>query len=651
MPDTAVKRPRKPGANASHATAFLAGGGDTAKRMRLRDWARTLLGTPTAGPRACGPRCASSSAPATDAPFLGDRYATLYNDAAKALVCGKHPGLIGEAVEIAWPDLWTAIGAHLQHVRGASEAAYLDSVDLPVAGRHAGEPARFAMSLTPLPGDDGGPGGVLCVLNETESFHEDIIEISSQLDRESVIRKVTAAATRITKARYGVFAPAGDPQAIRLDDASNDARQPAIAAQFQVPSGQAVRSFLAVPVQARGGDRLGTLLLGHDEPSMFDTRAERNARALAAHAAVAIDNANLFTTARWEIEERSRAEETLTQLHELAARLTAVEDMDSALQAILETAVSLQGAQLGSINLHDRAKGGLVLRATVGFDEAARAEMAVVKLGPSSTACASCYQHQARVTVLDTETDPGLREFPRVLAPPRVSRGPLHSHLHARRRAARRPLRALRRKPHADDPRGPARRGLRTTRGGRDRASPQPRGGARKRAPLSRDRRIDQLRRLGVRRARPLCLRERFLSQAHRTHAGKLREGDVDPHPAPGRRDARARAVEGMHGLGARLGSASPGAYHQRRLARDPLARRGDPRGGWPHHGLGGHESRHRSPEARRGRAARARPAQERVPGHARPRASQPPSPRSATGSRSCASGARIRAWSSRRAP
>src|SRR5258706_1138747 len=94
---------------------------------------------------------------------------------------------------------------------------------------------------------------------------------------------------------------------IRLDDVTKDSRYGQVGPHHGMPKGHLpVRSYLAVPVVAATGEVLGGLLFGHPEPAMFDERAERNARAIAAHAAVAMDNAKLFGIARREIEERSR---------------------------------------------------------------------------------------------------------------------------------------------------------------------------------------------------------------------------------------------------------------------------------------------------------------------------------------------------------
>ncbi|HTL66041.1 MAG TPA: PAS domain S-box protein [Lacunisphaera sp.] len=77
----------------------------------------------------------------------------------------------------------------------------------------------------------------------------------------------------------------------------------------ELPSGQVpIRSYLAVPVVSRGGDVLGGLFFGHPEPAVFTEEAETVVVALAAQAAIAIDNAKLYAALELELEEQRRAE-------------------------------------------------------------------------------------------------------------------------------------------------------------------------------------------------------------------------------------------------------------------------------------------------------------------------------------------------------
>jgi two-component sensor histidine kinase len=79
-----------------------------------------------------------------------------------------------------------------------------------------------------------------------------------------------------------------------------------------------VVSYLAVPVVSRSGKVLGGLFFGHEQPGVFTLREERIVGGIAAQAAIAIDNAQLFAEATREIEERKRVE---TQQRLLLAEL------------------------------------------------------------------------------------------------------------------------------------------------------------------------------------------------------------------------------------------------------------------------------------------------------------------------------------------
>ena len=81
-----------------------------------------------------------------------------------------------------------------------------------------------------------------------------------------------------------------------------------------------VRSYLAAPVQSRGGEVVGGLFFGHPEPGVFTERAERIVAGIAAQAAIAIDNARLYQAAQNEIAERTKAQSALHDLNETLER-------------------------------------------------------------------------------------------------------------------------------------------------------------------------------------------------------------------------------------------------------------------------------------------------------------------------------------------
>lgn len=187
---------------------------------------------------------------------------------------------------------------------------------------------------------------------EAETLHALARGLSSELELQPLVQKVTDAGTQLTGAKFGAFfyntlgesgesyllytlsgAPReafekfGAPRAtslfgptfrgegtMRIEDVFKDPRYGKNAPHYGMPKGHLpVRSYLAVPVVARSGEVIGGLFFGHPEPGVFTERAERLAEGLAAQAAVAVDNARLFEKAKREIDDRTRAEAALRE--------------------------------------------------------------------------------------------------------------------------------------------------------------------------------------------------------------------------------------------------------------------------------------------------------------------------------------------------
>jgi GAF domain-containing protein len=109
-----------------------------------------------------------------------------------------------------------------------------------------------------------------------------------------------------------------------------------------------VVSYMAVPVVSRSGEVHGGLFFGHDSPGVFTKDSEEIVAAIAAHAAIAIDNARLLEASHSEVAQRRRAEVSLARrmdeqvaLYRFTNRLYRAESpsdvYDSALDAILRT--------------------------------------------------------------------------------------------------------------------------------------------------------------------------------------------------------------------------------------------------------------------------------------------------------------------------
>jgi PAS domain S-box-containing protein len=156
-------------------------------------------------------------------------------------------------------------------------------------------------------------------------------------------RSYTSAA--VAKDSFGLAAPRASrfptrlfssDGPLRIDDVRtmSQSAMPGVEGSFGAPT---VASYLAVPVVSRTGRILGGLALSHPEPGVFTKREERIVAGIAAHAAVAIDNAELYESeraARQAAEAASRAkDEFLAMLgHELRNPIGAIRNSVEALE-------------------------------------------------------------------------------------------------------------------------------------------------------------------------------------------------------------------------------------------------------------------------------------------------------------------------------
>ena len=187
-----------------------------------------------------------------------------------------------------------------------------------------------------------------------QTLNEVATAMAGELDLHKLVQIVTDAATKLTGAKFGSFfynvlnekgesyllytlsgaareefekfgmmprnTPVFEPTfrgtgVVRSDDITKDPRYGTMSPHHGMPKGHLpVCSYLAAPVISRTGEVLGGLFFGHSEPGQFTAHAERLVVGIAVHAAIAIDNARLYSKAEQELRRRQSAEAAMQLL-------------------------------------------------------------------------------------------------------------------------------------------------------------------------------------------------------------------------------------------------------------------------------------------------------------------------------------------------
>jgi PAS domain S-box-containing protein len=172
---------------------YLAGGGEMGERTRTFDWSRTPV-----GPIADWPQSLRIAVHI----MLNSRYAMwmgwgaeftfFYNDAYAQMTLGpKHPWALGRSAREVWSEIWGDIGPRAESVVRTGTATWDERLLLFLERRGFKEESYHTFSYSPLPDDQGGIGGMLCVV--TEDTERTIGERRLRALRELAARTTAAA--------------------------------------------------------------------------------------------------------------------------------------------------------------------------------------------------------------------------------------------------------------------------------------------------------------------------------------------------------------------------------------------------------------------------------------------------------------------------
>jgi PAS domain S-box-containing protein len=305
-----------------------------------------------------------------------DSIITSWNKGAERVFGYTSDDIIGKSITILIPDdRQDEENLILGKIRKGERIEHYETIRV----KKDGTPIDVSLSISPIKAPDGKIIGASKIARDISARKQiekrlqeqtEVVEtinrigqiLSAELDQHKLVEAVTDAATDLTDAEFGSFfynvldengesymlyALSGVPReafenfpmprntelfgptfrgerTIRIADVKKDPRYGKSAPYYGMPPGHLpVASYLAAPVITRSGEVIGGLFFGHSKPDRFSERHERIIEGLAAQAAIAMDNARLYESAKKSIIERERllaSEQEARRIAELASR-------------------------------------------------------------------------------------------------------------------------------------------------------------------------------------------------------------------------------------------------------------------------------------------------------------------------------------------
>ncbi len=181
------------------AISFLQGGGEMGKLIREKDWSANPVGEPGTWPQSL--RITLGILLSSKFPMFlwwGKELTCFYNDAYRPSLGneGKHPEILGQSAEKAWPEIWHIIKPLIDQVLAGDGATWSEDQLVPIYRNGHIEDVYWTFSYSPVKDEEGTINGVLVVCTETTN---QVITLKKLADSEQQIRNLIKMASHELK--------------------------------------------------------------------------------------------------------------------------------------------------------------------------------------------------------------------------------------------------------------------------------------------------------------------------------------------------------------------------------------------------------------------------------------------------------------------
>ncbi len=382
-------------------------GGEMGERIRAFDWSQTSLGPLKAWPQHLKATVdLVLAAPMPMNLLWGPDLVQIYNDRYRPIFGARHPASLGQPTHECWAEVRDVTEPIYERVR-AGEAVVLQ--DSPWASARVGaSEGSFTTYVTPVRDESGEVAGML--LAGCETTHQVKAEAERRQAEQALGESEARLRTALEIETVGAIFLDRDG---RIIDANDTFLALGGYSRDDLEAGRLTWQTLTPPEWREASEHAFAELraTGQIPPYEKEYFRKDGSRWCALFAGKLLPDGILFEfvldiTGRKQAEQALAGElKAMTRLHDVSRQVVNGAGLPAVLDAILEAAIDLHGADFGNIQLYDEATRTLRIAAQRGFQQPFLGHFAEVDAAEAS-ACGMALARRERVMIEDVETEP-----------------------------------------------------------------------------------------------------------------------------------------------------------------------------------------------------------------------------------------------------